>query len=302
MLKQITTGLTLMISVAAFSQVGIDTDTPQATLDVVGKPADASILDGIIAPRIEGAQLRAKTYTLSQTGALVYVTLADTAPAGQTEDVTAEGYYYFNGTKWVKSGASDMVNIYNADGTLTSTRTLNQDGKSLTFSNIQSTTFYNDAGLGILQSSGTGNRASIALSTASGYQMQLFTDNNASAQLRNTAGSTGLIIGNTYTTNPGFVSFETTSASGAAGVERMRINSIGNVGINTQNLSTEKFDVNGITRLRNLPLNGATNAIFTTSGSCFLMLFIPPGTCDTFLIPAAFNNDAAITERYPPAQ
>ena len=94
MLKQITTGLTLMISVAAFSQVGIDTDTPQATLDVVGKPADASILDGIIAPRIEGAQLRAKTYTSSQTGALVYVTLADTAPTGQTIDVTAPGYYY----------------------------------------------------------------------------------------------------------------------------------------------------------------------------------------------------------------
>jgi len=32
---------------------------------------------------------------------MVYVTAADTAPAGQTIDVTEIGYYYFNGTIWV---------------------------------------------------------------------------------------------------------------------------------------------------------------------------------------------------------
>ena len=57
------------------------------------------------APQITGAQLRAKTYTDAQTGALVYVSEADTAPAGQTVDVTSVGYYYFNGAaainKWV---------------------------------------------------------------------------------------------------------------------------------------------------------------------------------------------------------
>jgi len=83
------------------AQVGINTSTPHATLDVNGKPTDNTVLDGIIAPRITGDQLRAKTYTAAQTGAMVYVSAADTAPAGQTIDVTSPGYYYFNGIKWV---------------------------------------------------------------------------------------------------------------------------------------------------------------------------------------------------------
>lgn len=100
MKKQITTAFLLLATTFAFSQVGIQTVTPQATLDVVGAPTDATKQDGIIAPRITGAQLRAKTYTADQTGALVYVTLADTAPAGQTTNVTIQGYYYFDGTLW----------------------------------------------------------------------------------------------------------------------------------------------------------------------------------------------------------
>ncbi|MBB4807387.1 hypothetical protein HNP38_002691 [Chryseobacterium defluvii] len=50
-----------------------------------------------------------------------------------------------------------------------------------------------------------------------------------------------------------------------SGLGRMKIAANGNVGINTQT-PTEKLDNNGITRLRNLPQNGATNAIYTQSG------------------------------------
>lgn len=86
-------------------KVGINTTLPQVTLDVAGKPDVTTSLDGLRAPQITGAQLRAKTYTDAQTGALVYVSEADTAPAGQTVDVTSVGYYYFNGAaainKWV---------------------------------------------------------------------------------------------------------------------------------------------------------------------------------------------------------
>lgn len=83
------------------AQIGINTDEPKTTLDVTGMPTDISKLDGIMAPRITGEELRAKTYTAEQTGALVYVTTADTAPSGQTEEVNNEGYYYFSGDKWV---------------------------------------------------------------------------------------------------------------------------------------------------------------------------------------------------------
>ena len=92
----------LLFSGFAFSQVGINTDTPKSTLDVVGKATDIISLDGITAPRLTGNQLRAKTYTSAQTGALVYVTAADSAPAGQTVNVTIVGYYYFDGSVWQK--------------------------------------------------------------------------------------------------------------------------------------------------------------------------------------------------------
>jgi len=36
-------------------------------------------------------------------GAMVYVTAADTAPAGQTINVTTPGYYAFDGTVWIPS-------------------------------------------------------------------------------------------------------------------------------------------------------------------------------------------------------
>ncbi len=85
--------------------MGVNTPLPQVTLDVAVKPDVTTSLDGLRAPQITGAQLRAKTYTDAQTGALVYVSEADTAPAGQTVDVTSVGYYYFNGAaainKWV---------------------------------------------------------------------------------------------------------------------------------------------------------------------------------------------------------
>ncbi|MGG5210814.1 hypothetical protein ACQWU4_17990 [Chryseobacterium sp. MIQD13] len=90
------------------AQVGINIGQGQATLDVVGFPSNTSKMDGIIAPRLTETDLNKKTYGAAQTGALVYVTLADIAPAGQTVNVTAPGYYYFDGTVWVKvsSGSS----------------------------------------------------------------------------------------------------------------------------------------------------------------------------------------------------
>lgn len=97
-----------VVSSTAFlanAQVGINTNQPAATLDVVGFPANITKADGMIAPRLTGDQLRAKSavYTASQTGAMVYVTVADSAPAGQTINVTVPGYYYFNGTLWVRN-------------------------------------------------------------------------------------------------------------------------------------------------------------------------------------------------------
>lgn len=107
--------IVLLLSHLAFAQVGINTYSPQATLDVASNAADNTKLDGIIAPRISGDLLKAKTYTSFQTGAIVYATTADSSPSGQTADVIVPGYYYFDGVsdKWINmsSGNSSSTSV-----------------------------------------------------------------------------------------------------------------------------------------------------------------------------------------------
>lgn len=91
-------GLLFSMSLTAqVGNVGINTADPMATLDITGKANDVSRLDGVIAPRITGNQLLAKSYTASQTGAILYVTAAASSLTGQVAKVTAPGYYYFDG-------------------------------------------------------------------------------------------------------------------------------------------------------------------------------------------------------------
>lgn len=171
--------LLFLFSTAAFAQtsnVGINTTNPFATLDVNGKPTDTSHFDGIIAPRIKGDELRAKTYTNNQTGALVFVTAADPSPSGQTQNVTTTGYFYFDGTKWVAitSGVSNFSNIYTADGTLAGNRTVTQGANTLAFTStatngfsVDGTTFSVDA---------ANNRIGIGLSNPL-FPTQILTSN-----------------------------------------------------------------------------------------------------------------------------
>lgn len=96
----------LLVGSFAYAQIGVNTDSPNATLEVTGNPTDTAKFDGIIAPRISGDLLKTKNYTSSQTNALIYVTAPDSAPSGQTLEVTSPGYYYFDGNpsvnRWIK--------------------------------------------------------------------------------------------------------------------------------------------------------------------------------------------------------
>jgi hypothetical protein len=91
--------------VTIYSQVGIDTTEPKATLDVTAKPADLSKIDGIIAPRLSGNELKSKDglYGPNQNAAFVYATSAASPTTAKTVDVTKSGYYYYDSllAKWV---------------------------------------------------------------------------------------------------------------------------------------------------------------------------------------------------------
>lgn len=115
-MKKVLFSIMLLTSIVSYAQerMGVGTDTPKATLDVVGVPSNQNSMDGIIAPRITGDQLSAKTYTAEQKGAIVLVTAAATNLSGQTEKVDKEGYYYFDGQRWVTFSSG---NVWNKAGT-----------------------------------------------------------------------------------------------------------------------------------------------------------------------------------------
>ncbi|MDM1556696.1 hypothetical protein PYS58_10275 [Chryseobacterium indologenes] len=110
------------LSKAQQGRVGINTSTPAATLDVVAN-ADVTRPDALLVPRLSRAQLLAKdaayadgnaTAASAQNGALVFVNLVDGTATAKTTNVTATGFYYYDGTngnnvwKPVGGGASSQ--------------------------------------------------------------------------------------------------------------------------------------------------------------------------------------------------
>lgn len=102
----------LAISSMAFSQVGINTETPKTTLDVKGKTDSGGTvlstdITGMQAPRLTRLELTNKgnsLYGTDQTGAIIYITdISGGDNTGtQRANVTATGYYYFDGNAWQK--------------------------------------------------------------------------------------------------------------------------------------------------------------------------------------------------------
>ena len=105
----------LIISGVAYSQVGIDTDTPKATLDIKASPTSTTKIDGLIAPRLKGSELKTNNtkYSADQDGAIVYITepLASGNTSTKTTNVTSIGYYYFD--KTLDSGNGQWVKVAN---------------------------------------------------------------------------------------------------------------------------------------------------------------------------------------------
>nr|WP_315026706.1 hypothetical protein [uncultured Chryseobacterium sp.] len=104
---------TMLVCLSALSKaqqgrVGINTTTPAATLDVVANTTDNTRPDALLVPRLTRAQLAAKdaAYVAAQNGALAFVTTIDGTATTKTTNVTAVGFYYYDGTNsvWVAVG------------------------------------------------------------------------------------------------------------------------------------------------------------------------------------------------------
>jgi hypothetical protein len=110
--KLVILSFAIMAVTASFSQVGVNTNTPQTTLDITAIAIDGSTAEGIMAPRLTGDQIKGKDarYTAAQTGAMVYATEAVIGvPAGKTVNITTKGYYFFDGVLWQKIARSSVI-------------------------------------------------------------------------------------------------------------------------------------------------------------------------------------------------
>lgn len=93
-------------------QVGINTTTPEGALDVSSANA------GFIPPRLALTSTTVQApATNPQSGFIVAGTLVwNTATAGTTPNNVTPGFYYWNGTKWVRVGVNNYSVQYNQTG------------------------------------------------------------------------------------------------------------------------------------------------------------------------------------------
>lgn len=127
----------LAFSGLTFAQVGINTSNPTATLDITAKDptGTSNAVDGLLITRVD--RLRAQSMTGIPTSTLIYVNgVGNGSQAGNAVNIDAVGYYYYNGSVWVKLHNPNNItetNIYNANGTLTGNRTVTQGSNTLAF-------------------------------------------------------------------------------------------------------------------------------------------------------------------------
>ncbi len=142
MIKNLVNEVVILCGFYGTAQVGINTDMPKATLDVTSTPSDLTKIDGIIAPRLKGVELKSKDsmYTSDQIGAIVYITEAldaNSATSSTADDVSSKtiemstvGYYYFNGNIWKKIGGVSPWNISGTNQTaLSNLQNIYQTGR-----------------------------------------------------------------------------------------------------------------------------------------------------------------------------
>jgi hypothetical protein len=97
-MKKTLLSLYLIGSPVCYSQIGVNTNNPSATFDIIGKATDSTVIDGLLAPRITGDQLKAKdqVYNSNQNGVIVYVTNPVGISSSKTVNVNTPGYYYYD--------------------------------------------------------------------------------------------------------------------------------------------------------------------------------------------------------------
>ncbi|WP_144282952.1 hypothetical protein [Chryseobacterium echinoideorum] len=247
-MKKCIIALSTFTSSLIFSQVGINTENPHATLDVKSSPSDLTKTDGIIAPKVTGNELKAKDglYTSQLQGTVIYATSAANPTSIKTVNVTQEGYYYFDGSRWMKfsTGSSvasgNDINLYKDNGSLTGNRNANLNGFNLAFTGKGNfgigTTANPLEKLEVVGDSRIKGKVVIGSSSTN--------SKNAALAVRNIDAAEPIVR---FTNVDGYRQFSVTDD--------------GNVGIGLGTIEpTETLDANGNVRFRSVPLETVIDA------------------------------------------
>ncbi|MDH6251473.1 hypothetical protein M2347_001200 [Chryseobacterium sp. H1D6B] len=192
--------LLALIPYNIFAQIGINTATPSATLELTAKAptGTTTAVDGILIPRVD--RQRAQSMATTPTSTLIYVNnIATGTQTGTAANIDTIGFYTYNGTAWVKLDSS----IYISDGSLTGTRNVNLAGNNLGFTGT------GNVGIGIAAptaklelASGTANTSGLKFTNMTSTSP---TTQNVAALGVDTAGN--VVIQNTVPLTSTFKSF-----------------------------------------------------------------------------------------------
>lgn len=109
----------------AFSQVGIGNSDPKSTLDItaINATGTSTSVDGLNVPRVDRQRAQSMTLANIPVSTIIYVNSVSTGSSAvgtTTVNVTATGFYYFNGSVWVRLDENAKVKT----GAVASTGTL----------------------------------------------------------------------------------------------------------------------------------------------------------------------------------
>ncbi len=108
-----------------------------ALLDLKNQSNVNASTKGLLLPRV---QLKATDNFAPLSAHVMGMVVYNTATAGIAPNDVTPGYYYNNGSKWIRlADAASPINLYTADGTLTDNRTVSQADKTLAFTSSATT-------------------------------------------------------------------------------------------------------------------------------------------------------------------
>ncbi|WP_353146386.1 hypothetical protein [Chryseobacterium sp.] len=244
LLLSLPTALVFLYYTNTYAQIGINTSAPASTLDIKAKneTGTSTDTDGILIPRID--RQRAQSMTSVSTSTLVFINNITTGtPTGTALNIDSTGYYYYNGTVWVKlhnPTNTPASNIYNSDGSLTGNRTVTQGSNTLTFTgtstnafSISGKTFSVDAANQRVGMGTTSPSALLSLRTNAGSTTDAF-----SVGIDNCGGACGqgiarnITLFNANSTGGQFAGIEFIPSTSATGISGASINGIDRDGTN----------------------------------------------------------------------